>query len=38
MENISKEDLSWEDIQGLSWIIEESSFELNEKISTYACA
>ena len=33
-----KENLSWKDIQGLSWILEESSLELNKKFSTYACA
>ncbi len=38
MENISNQKLSWEDIQGLSWMIEESSFKINEKVSTYACA
>ena len=38
MENISNEKLSWEDIQGLSWMIDESSFEINEKVSAYACA
>lgn len=37
-ENSSNEDLSWRDIQGLSWTLEESSFELNDKFSTYACA
>ena len=26
-----EEKLSWRDIQGLSWILEENSFELNEK-------
>ncbi len=34
----SKENFSWEDFQGLGWMLEESSFELNEKFSTYACA
>ena len=39
MDNVqSKENLSWEDIQGLSWTLDEFSFELNDKISTYACA
>ena len=38
MEDISNEKLSWEDIQGLSWMIEEFSFEINEKVSTYTCA
>lgn len=38
MENISNEKLSWEDIQGLCWIMEESSFEINGKVSAYACA
>jgi len=33
-----EENLSWKDIQGLSWILEESSLELNEKFSTNACA
>ncbi len=33
-----KEKLSWRDIQGLSWIFEEHSFELNDKSTTYACA
>jgi len=33
-----EEKLSWRDIQGLSWIFEEHSFELNDKFSTYAQA
>ena len=33
-----EEKLSWRDIQGLSWILEEYSFELNDKFSTYAQA
>ena len=33
-----EESLSWRDIQGLSWTLEESNFELNDKLSTYACA
>ncbi len=33
-----EEKLSWRDIQGLSWILEEPSFELNDKFSTYAQA
>ncbi len=38
-ENLSfEEKLSWRDIQGLSWIFEEHSFELNDKSTTYACA
>ena len=28
------EKLSWRDIQGLSWTLEEHSFELNDKLST----
>ena len=35
---IFEEKLSWKDIQGLSWTLEEPSFELNEKFSTYAQA
>ena len=38
-ENSSCEaELSWRDIQGLSWAIEEDNFELNNKLSTYALA
>ncbi|MCV0393283.1 MAG: hypothetical protein K5790_08370 [Nitrosopumilus sp.] len=37
-ENSSFQHLTWEDIQGLSWTLDETSFELNDKISTYACA
>ncbi len=33
-----KENISWKDIQGLSWTLEEPSFELNSKFSTYAQA
>ncbi len=33
-----EEKLSWRDIQGLSWTLEEHSFELNDKFSTYAQA
>ena len=33
-----EEKLSWRDIQGLSLTLEEPSFELNEKFSTYAQA
>jgi len=33
-----EESLSWRDIQGLSWTLEESNFELNDKFSTYVCA
>ncbi len=33
-----EEKLSWRDIQGLSWTLEEHSFELNDKLSTYAQA
>ncbi len=33
-----EEKLSWRDIQGLSWILEEHSFELNDKFPTYAQA
>ena len=33
-----EENLSWTDIQGLSWMLEESDFKLEEKFSTYACA
>jgi len=33
-----EENLSWRDIQGLSWTLDEYSFELNDKFSTYACA
>ncbi len=33
-----EENLSWRDIQGLSWALEEPSFELNDKFSTYAQA
>ena len=29
-----EEKLSWRDIQGLSWTLEEHSFELNDKLST----
>jgi hypothetical protein len=32
------EKLSWRDIQGLSWTLEEHNFELNDKFSTYAQA
>ncbi len=33
-----EEKLSWKDIQGLSWTLEEYNFELNDKFSTYAQA
>jgi len=33
-----EEKLSWKDIQGLSWALEEYNFELNDKFSTYAQA
>jgi len=33
-----EENLSWRDIQGLSWALEEPNFELNDKFSTYAQA
>jgi len=33
-----EEKLSWRDIQGLSWTLEEFNFELNDKFSTYAQA
>jgi len=33
-----EENLSWRDIQGLSWTLDEYSFELNDKFTTYACA
>jgi len=33
-----EEKLSWKDIQGLSWTLEEFNFELNDKFSTYAQA
>ncbi len=33
-----EEKLSWRDIQGLSWTLEEFNFELNHKFSTYAQA
>ena len=33
-----EENISWKDIQGLSWTLEEPDFELNDKFSTYACA
>ncbi len=33
-----EEHLSWRDIQGLSWALEEPSFELNDKFPTYAQA
>ena len=36
MEKITDKKISWEDIQGLSWILEESSFELNERNSMCA--
>jgi len=29
-----EEKLSWRDIQGLCWVLEENSFELNNKFST----
>ena len=37
-ENSSFQNITWEDIQGLSWALDENSFGLNEKISTCACA
>ncbi len=38
-ENSSYEEkLSWKDIQGLGWALEEYNFELNDKFSTYAQA
>jgi len=33
-----EEKLSWKDIQGLGWVLEEYNFELNDKFSTYAQA
>ena len=33
-----EENISWRDIQGLSWALEEPNFELNDKFSTYAQA
>ncbi len=33
-----EENLSWRDIQGLGWTLEEPSFELNEKFTTCAQA
>ena len=33
-----EENLSWKDIQGLGWVLEEYNFELNDKFSTYAQA
>ncbi len=33
-----EEKLSWRDIQGLCWILEENSFKLNNKFSTCAQA
>ncbi len=33
-----EEKLSWKDIQGLGWTLEEYNFELNDKFSTYAQA
>jgi len=36
MEKITNENISWEDIQGLSWTLEEFSFELNERNSVCA--
>jgi len=33
-----EENLSWRDIQGLSWALEEPNFELNDTFSTYAQA
>jgi len=33
-----EEKISWKDIQGLSWTLDESNFELNDKFSTYAQA
>jgi len=33
-----EENLSWRDIQGLSWTLDESNFKLNDKFSTCACA
>jgi len=38
-ENSSYEEkLSWKDIQGLGWALEEYNFELNDKFSTCAQA
>lgn len=37
-ENSSFQHLSWKDIQGLAWTLDESNFELNEKVSTCVCA
>ena len=38
-ENLSfVENISWKDIQGLGWTLEQPDFELNDKFSTYACA
>lgn len=34
---LKKENLSWRDIQELSWTFGEFSFELNNEFSTYAC-
>ena len=33
-----EENISWKDIQGLSWTLEQPDFELKDKFSTYACA
>ena len=33
-----REKLSWRDIQGLSWTLEEQNFELNDEFPTYAQA
>lgn len=36
MEKIANKNISWQDIQGLGWTLEESSFELNERNSVCA--
>jgi hypothetical protein len=33
-----EENISWKDIQGLSWTLEQPDFELKDKFSTYVCA
>ncbi len=36
VEKITNKNISWQDIQGLSWTLEESSFKLNERNSVCA--
>ena len=37
-ENSNDENLSWKDIQGLSWVFEGHRLESDDNLSTYACA